>query len=1207
MNDNKDNSEREKIKVQISNIESFLLKTEYLNQKTFNKNHLDILNHSLNKQDYLSHFEFNEKISFSEASVKYGILIQSINKLFNSTQSIEDMYEQYLDYTKDIILLNQYINTLIIIELIFTNFSDIITNNSFITNLTKEKIIIYDINILDGNNNELKNKIEKLYKKIEEKPTLKGNQVNGNLILLVFLITMGNNYYIDKDLPNLMDLMNFFTKYNNIIVNDINLSLFLYLFLIININLYVNSMKYKKQYLNYESTQNNNSLYFEFNESDMNPEVNNYNTNIINNTNKKAPFPLKMSQRKYNKSEYNIPNLYIYDNENIFYKIENSSIKLLAFQNYLKLYAFYYLSKCKIKYTVNLYIESFHDLIIHIFNSIKDNEKVIEKNNEKENLEKSQNKNNIDTNIIFTNANKEELSKINLSKIDLFIKDTISNSFNCFNFLGLSIFVTGFQNDYQVERIISINLDLIKKSKKWHLQESVLSKDININENNNYSSTESLINSFTILCFILEMFGKNNHLKKNYPYLLLIKFKMFKCTISRDKKKPEIKIYFDYSTMKEKILFNFLKTSENILFLISKYEQVINLLRDFKQYNCALRISQTNFLSHQVSFYFKLITKILVDYIDSNKLFKIEIYEKKLNNYNPNMLVYIKNNSLNKKTRISQIKQLIHNPIVYNKIKIFQNFIEQLESNWDIIVISKDSKDFQLLRTFDDNKLFIYIDKEKSNNLDENKKKFEISIKTSTALNSSFFNIYEYLNIIMYFKNDQEIYKNGMNFLNLIKMAKQSQKDAVSSLPFKTTLICDRYFLESKVIVDQSMKNSIQLVYDSIDNLLLIAKCINVFGDVSNNNYSDNDSFNYDVYISEKYISVCNYHKYPYKNDNNFKLLIYYFLSVISSCIELIIYLLKYKDLYINKFIYIIRTIDDTYFSFEYKNSNIFFKKFKEFDSLISLDVKKCYPLLCILSNKKETEYTESNNNFYDLFLRLFLNLNKVHDDKNKLIQIFLQKIHKSIFYQYYDSFILTGFTYEAINYFNDFFIINNYLDISGGEKFDTCNIVPIHIMNHIEKKNYKILINNFFNENKKLIMFNKISLFNYNFGNSYIYKNFNNIIMSFRKVEYINNIQNAIIKSDLKYDIDKKMKYLYIKLGKNKEKKKIFEKIRSFIQRKNFVGYMSNEKTYEDILNDFKKERIKYKAQNVGKRIFQIAEIAKLDQKYSNNDCNIY
>ena len=219
----KDNNEREKIKVQISNLESFLLKCGYLNQKTFNKNHLDILNQTLNKQDYLSHFEFNEKISFSEASVKYGILIQSINKIFNTNQSIEDMYDQYLDYTKDIILLNQFLNTLIVIELILMNFSDIINNTSFITNLINERLIIYDLSVLDDNNNELKNKIEKIYAKIKEKPTLKGNQVNGNLILLVFFVTMGNSYYIDKNLPDLIEFINFFTKYNNIFINSINI------------------------------------------------------------------------------------------------------------------------------------------------------------------------------------------------------------------------------------------------------------------------------------------------------------------------------------------------------------------------------------------------------------------------------------------------------------------------------------------------------------------------------------------------------------------------------------------------------------------------------------------------------------------------------------------------------------------------------------------------------------------------------------------------------------------------------------------------------------------------------------------------------------------------------------------------------------------------------------------------------------------------
>jgi hypothetical protein len=298
------------------------------------------------------------------------------------------------------------------------------------------------------------------------------------------------------------------------------------------------------------------------------------------------------------------------------------------------------------------------------------------------------------------------------------------------------------------------------------------------------------------------------------------------------------------------------------------------------------------------------------------------------------------------------------------------------------------------------------------------------------------------------------------------------------------------------------------------------------------------------------------------------------------------------------------RTLDDSYYSFEYKNSSLFFKKLKEFDSLISFDIKNCYPLLCLLSNKKETEYTESNNNFYDLFLRLFLNLNKIADDKDKLIQLFLQKIHKSIFYQYYDSFILTGFTYEAINYFNDFFIVNDYLKISNGDKFDKLNIVPIHIMNQLEKKNYNILLEKYFNKDK--IMFNKIFLFNYNFENSYIYKNFNNIIMSFRKVEYYNNIQNAEINSDLKEELNKKKKYLYIKLDKRKNKKKIFKNIFSFIKKGEFIGYVRNEKIYEDILSDYKKERIKYKSQNVGKRIFQITENAKLDMNSNNNDCII-
>ena len=96
---------------------------------------------------------------------------------------------------------------------------------------------------------------------------------------------------------------------------------------------------------------------------------------------------------------------------------------------------------------------------------------------------------------------------------------------------------------------------------------------------------------------------------------------------------------------------------------------------------------------------------------------------------------------------------------------------------------------------------------------------------------------------------------------------------------------------------------------------------------------------------------------------------------------------------------------------------NMFVKKVKEFDSLISLNVKECFfpfPLFCFISKKMETKYTISNDNYYDVFLRLFLNLNKVVESTNKSNEIFLQKIHKIIFYKYYNSFLLISYSFEA-------------------------------------------------------------------------------------------------------------------------------------------------------------------------------------------------
>ena len=176
------------IKVELSNILSFLTKSNYdfiYNDGTNNlKKYIEIINKIASKKDYLLNFEFNEKISFSEISVKYGTLIQSLNKIFLTNLTIQEMYEQYLDFTKDLISLNQYINSLILIEFFFKNFN----GNKDIINY--EKIEIYDISTLDDDKNELKNKLNNIYTKIKEKENFKGNKINLDLIILVLFCTL---------------------------------------------------------------------------------------------------------------------------------------------------------------------------------------------------------------------------------------------------------------------------------------------------------------------------------------------------------------------------------------------------------------------------------------------------------------------------------------------------------------------------------------------------------------------------------------------------------------------------------------------------------------------------------------------------------------------------------------------------------------------------------------------------------------------------------------------------------------------------------------------------------------------------------------------------------------------------------------------------------------------------------------------------------
>jgi hypothetical protein len=102
---------------------------------------------------------------------------------------------------------------------------------------------------------------------------------------------------------------------------------------------------------------------------------------------------------------------------------------------------------------------------------------------------------------------------------------------------------------------------------------------------------------------------------------------------------------------------------------IKKYQTIIKSLKDFKLYQVTIRVSQTNFRSHQLNYIFNILTHKIVDFIEDNSYNKIMIYETQLNNYDPNMKVYLRDFSLKKKNLTMVLKIILFKSPFFNKIK----------------------------------------------------------------------------------------------------------------------------------------------------------------------------------------------------------------------------------------------------------------------------------------------------------------------------------------------------------------------------------------------------------------------------------------------------------------------------------------------------------------------------------------------------------
>ena len=132
----------------------------------------------------------------------------------------------------------------------------------------------------------------------------------------------------------------------------------------------------------------------------------------------------------------------------------------------------------------------------------------------------------------------------------------------------------------------------------------------------------------------------------------------------------------------------------------------------------------------------------------------------------------------------------------------------------------------------------------------------------------------EYVNVIMYFKNDENIFSKGLSFIEELA----SDKDSI--LEYKFSLICDRFFLESNILMEPKMKKNVKIMYSLIDDLFMIAKNIKSDNEINENdeNDQDNEYYNYDIYIADSFIAVANYHMYNMKEDEKYSRIIFEYL-----------------------------------------------------------------------------------------------------------------------------------------------------------------------------------------------------------------------------------------------------------------------------------------------------------------------------------------
>ena len=855
---------------------------------------------------------------------------------------------------------------------------------------------------------------------------------------------------------------------------------------------------------------------------------------------------------------------YLLDNDIISFPY-TETITTLMFQSYLKLYLFAHISCKKIKCTVSLTIQNPITLLKSTMNPLLSA-----------------------TSHLFISVDPL-FKELSLSKTPLISKQSLLSAFKSVSFKQLSFHFIAFNTLEQLHMKLSTYEALFQKATSLHIQEPLdIAETTSVGASNrgkwshvhddNYMNIEMMFLQWKILNYLIDIINKSKDIRCSKKLIsFAFKFNCFKFSLNKQTK--DITLYFNYSFIKEKALFVSFKKVQNVLMFINNLTDIIaNTITSFKSYKIALRLFPNTFRSQQLLFYIGVVLKYISNFIydsaNNGNHKNIRVYDV----VNDSMSCFIKETNDAKKRKLTHLK--FKNSFKQhhcNRFKFIFNHMSHIIEIFDYVVLCDKEESFILLRTFDDNKIFFVI---KPNN-----SLLEAQVP-HTHLNSS----NSYISVRIYVNNKRESYEHALNFIETLKNDKSIQEE------LNVTLICDKAFLETNILVETKHKKVSKKIYQHIDDIYMISKTS------SHTQNEGNDYFNYDIFIADNFIAVSNFHKYAVANDSRYSTLIYEFISILSSCIDLILYILKKKDIYIPRFIYIVHTLTNKYYSFEYKMSNIFIKKLSNFTSLFTFNTKKSLPLVCLLSKKQKSKYTISNDNFYDVFIRLFLNLHKVADMQTHLNEAFFHKIHKNMFLDYYDAFIPVCFSFDSFVHFNRFFACNNYTtQVSKGDKFKQGYIIPIYAsLFESNEYNYNYVVN----KCNSISLCSDVVVFMFGFAKHNVFgQNAAGWLLSFNKVSFfIEQIAKFYIRTE-RVQVMKSMRVLSKRISDKNVLRRVFELTYAC---NNYGMFYLTERTLNDIVKEFILEKERVKTQKVRLRVFQLTDKKNKFKSENANEINL-